>query len=47
MTGPDAAGASRLDRSDPDTLRRLRDLQRASDAVEAGLIGFGGIPALH
>jgi hypothetical protein len=37
----------RLDLSDPDTLRRLWDLQRASYAVEAELIGFDGIAALH
>ena len=47
MTGPHATEARRLDLSDPDTLRRLRDLQRASYAVEAELIGFDGIPALH
>src|SRR6476646_1831606 len=47
MTGPDATEARRLDLSDPGTLRRLRDLQRASYAVEAELIGFDGIPALH
>ncbi|MET7290500.1 hypothetical protein [Streptomyces sp. NPDC005573] len=37
----------RLDLSDPDTLRHLWDLQRASYAVEARLIGFDGIPPLH
>ena len=37
----------RLDLSDPDTLRCLLDLQYASYAVEARLIGFDGIPALH
>ncbi|MFF4018061.1 GNAT family N-acetyltransferase [Streptomyces sp. NPDC001843] len=37
----------RLDLSDPDTLRHLRDLQRASYEVEARLIGFDGIPPLH
>ncbi|MEV6124978.1 GNAT family N-acetyltransferase [Streptomyces sp. NPDC052077] len=37
----------RLDLSDPGTLRRLWDLQRASYAVEARLIGFDGIPPLH
>jgi ribosomal protein S18 acetylase RimI-like enzyme len=37
----------RLDLSDPGTLARLRNLQRASYAVEAELIGFDGIPALH
>ncbi len=47
MTGPHATEARRLDLSDPDTLRRLRDLQRASCAVEAELVGFDGIPALH
>lgn len=47
MTGPHATEARRLDLSDLDTLRRLRDLQRASYAVEAELIGFDGIPALH
>ncbi|MFF1569921.1 GNAT family N-acetyltransferase [Streptomyces sp. NPDC058293] len=36
-----------LDLSDPDTLRHLWDLQRASYAVEARLIGFEGIPPLH
>ena len=47
MTGPHATEAGRLNLSDPDTLRRLWDLQRASYAVEAELIGFDGIPALH
>lgn len=47
MTGPHATEARRLDLADPGTLRRLRDLQRASYAVEAELIGFDGIPALH
>jgi len=47
MTGPHATEARRLDLSDPDTLRRLWDIQRASYAVEAQLIGFDGIPALH
>ncbi|WP_310726400.1 GNAT family N-acetyltransferase [Streptomyces sp. N2A] len=37
----------RLDLSDPETLRHLWDLQRAAYAVEARLIGFGGIPPLH
>lgn len=37
----------RLDLSDPDTLRRLWELQRAAYAVEAELIGFDGIPPLH
>ncbi|MFF9373816.1 GNAT family N-acetyltransferase [Streptomyces griseoluteus] len=37
----------RLDLSDPDTLRQLWILQRASYAVEARLIGFDGIPPLH
>ncbi|MFF9363544.1 GNAT family N-acetyltransferase [Streptomyces griseoluteus] len=37
----------RLDLSDPDTLRQLWNLQRASYAVEARLINFDGIPALH
>ncbi|MEU4506612.1 GNAT family N-acetyltransferase [Streptomyces sp. NPDC024089] len=37
----------RRDLSDPDTLRHLWDLQRASYAVEARLIGFDGIPPLH
>ncbi|WP_431960118.1 GNAT family N-acetyltransferase [Actinacidiphila sp. bgisy160] len=41
------AEAVRLDLSDPDTLRQLWDLQRASYAVEARLIGFDGIPPLH
>jgi ribosomal protein S18 acetylase RimI-like enzyme len=47
MTGPHATEARRLDLADPGTLRRLRNLQRASYAVEAELIGFDGIPALH
>ncbi|GGY94267.1 GNAT family N-acetyltransferase [Streptomyces poonensis] len=37
----------RLDLSDPDTLRHLWDLQRASYTIEARLIGFDGIPPLH
>ncbi|MEV8047181.1 GNAT family N-acetyltransferase [Streptomyces griseoluteus] len=37
----------RLDLSDPDTLRQLWNLQRASYAVEARLIDFDGIPPLH
>lgn len=37
----------RLHLTDPDTLRQLWDLQRASYAVEAQLIGFDGIPPLH
>ncbi len=36
-----------LDLSDPDTLRHLWDLQRASYAVEARLINFDGIPPLR
>jgi ribosomal protein S18 acetylase RimI-like enzyme len=36
----------RLDLSDPDTLRRVWELQRAAYAVEAELIGFAGIPPL-
>ena len=44
---PLTAEPRRLDLSDPDTLRRLRDLQYAAYAVEARLIGFDGIPALH
>jgi ribosomal protein S18 acetylase RimI-like enzyme len=36
-----------LNLADPDTLRQLWDLQRASYAVEAQLIGFDGIPPLH
>jgi ribosomal protein S18 acetylase RimI-like enzyme len=47
MTGAHATEVRRVDLSDPDTLRRLWDLQRASYAVEAELIGFDGIPALH
>jgi ribosomal protein S18 acetylase RimI-like enzyme len=39
--------AHRLDLTDPPTLQQLRELQRAAYAVEAGLIGFGGIPGLH
>ncbi len=39
--------AHRLDLADPATLRRLWELQRAAYAVEADLIGFDGIPALH
>ena len=50
-SGPGArpliAGPRRLDLTDPHTLRSLRDLQRASYAVEAELIGFDGIPALQ
>jgi len=37
----------RLDLSDPDTLRRVWELQRAAYAVEAELIGFAGIPPLR
>jgi ribosomal protein S18 acetylase RimI-like enzyme len=37
----------RLDLADPDTLRQLWNLQRASYAVEARLIGFDGLPPLH
>ena len=37
----------RLDLADPGTLRQLWHLQRASYAVDAQLIGFGGIPQLH
>ena len=44
---PLTAKARRLDLSDPDTLRCLLDLQYASYAVEARLIGFDCIPALH
>ena len=47
MVGPRRTEPRRLDLSDPDTLQRLWDLQRASYAVEAQLIGFDGIPALH
>ncbi|MFJ2591272.1 GNAT family N-acetyltransferase [Streptomyces sp. NPDC087538] len=36
-----------LDLADPDTLRQLWDLQQASYAVEARLIGFDGLPPLH
>jgi ribosomal protein S18 acetylase RimI-like enzyme len=46
-TGRPFAEPVRLDLSDPDTLRHLWDLQRASYAVEARLIGFEGIPPLH
>ena len=50
-TGPPArpliGEPRRLDLSDPGTLRGVRDLQRASYAVEAELIGFDGIPPLH
>lgn len=46
-TRPLVAGPRPLDLSDPHTLRCLRDLQRASYAVEAELIGFDGIPALQ
>jgi ribosomal protein S18 acetylase RimI-like enzyme len=41
------AEPTRLDPADPDTLRQLWDLQRASYAVEARIIGFDGIPPLH
>jgi ribosomal protein S18 acetylase RimI-like enzyme len=44
---PLTAEPRRLDLSDPDTLRCLLDLQHASYAVEARLIGFDGIPPLH
>ena len=44
---PLTAEPRRLDLSEPDTLRCLWDLQRASYAVEARLIGFDDIPALH
>ncbi|KRV46614.1 GCN5 family acetyltransferase [Wenjunlia vitaminophila] len=37
----------RLDLTDSDILSHLWDLQRASYAVEARLIGFDGIPPLH
>ena len=37
----------RLDLADEPTLRQLWELQRAAYAVEAALIGFDGIPALH
>jgi ribosomal protein S18 acetylase RimI-like enzyme len=37
----------RLDLSEAGTLRQLWDLQRPAYAVEARLIGFDGIPALH
>ena len=47
MAAPRRTEPRRLDLSDPDTLQRLWDLQRASYAVEAELIGFDGIPALH
>ena len=47
MVGPRRTEPRRLDLSDPDTLQGLWDLQRASYAVEAELIGFDGIPALH
>ncbi|MGZ2356857.1 GNAT family N-acetyltransferase [Streptomyces sp. 372A] len=40
-------GPVRLDLADPGTLRQLWDLQRASYAVEARLIGFDGLPPLH
>lgn len=48
-SGPDRpfTEAARLDLADPETLRRLWDLQRASYQVEARLIGFDGIPPLH
>lgn len=45
--GHQLTGAHRLDLADPATLRRLWELQRAAYAVEAGLIGFDGIPALR
>lgn len=37
----------RLDLTDLDTLQQLWELQRASYAVEAQLIGFDGLPPLH
>lgn len=37
----------RLELSDPETLRQLWNLQRASYAVEARIIGFDGILPLH
>ena len=36
-----------LDHSDPEVAAAIRDLQRAAYALEAALIGFGGIPTLH
>ncbi|WP_051452025.1 GNAT family N-acetyltransferase [Actinospica robiniae] len=44
---PTTSDPARLDLADPETLRQLWDLQRISYAVEARLIGFDGIPALH
>ncbi|MEU9601691.1 GNAT family N-acetyltransferase [Streptomyces sp. NPDC048109] len=38
--------SARLDLADPNTLQQLWDLQRASYAVEARLIGFDGLPPL-
>lgn len=40
------AEPARLDLADPNTLRQLWDLQRASYVVEARLIGFDGLPPL-
>ncbi|MFC5187250.1 GNAT family N-acetyltransferase [Actinomadura harenae] len=37
----------RLDLDDPAVLRTVWEIQRAAYAVEAELIGFDGIPALH
>jgi ribosomal protein S18 acetylase RimI-like enzyme len=39
--------AQRLDLADPAALQQLWELQRAAYAVEAGLIGFDGIPPLR
>lgn len=40
------ADQARLDLADPNTLRQLWDLQQASYAVEARIIGFDGLPPL-
>lgn len=42
-----SAAVHRLDLGDPAVLRRVWEIQRAAYAVEAELIGFDGIPALH
>ncbi|MEV5575485.1 GNAT family N-acetyltransferase [Spirillospora sp. NPDC052269] len=42
-----SSGARRLDLGDPAVLRRVWEIRRAAYAVEADVIGFDGIPALH
>ncbi|MGH3914753.1 MAG: GNAT family N-acetyltransferase [Pseudonocardiaceae bacterium] len=41
------ADPRRLELSDEDTIRQIWELQRVAYAVEAELIGYGGIPPLH